>query len=61
VSGCRRKCLMYDVVRLAVEKGVRKGRKEERERIVTLIEQGGSLGDIKKMLSKEKASKRKRV
>jgi len=52
---------MYDVVRLAVEKGVRKGRKEERERIVTLIEQGGSLGDIKKMLSKEKASKRKRV
>jgi len=67
-------------MRLAVEKGVRKGLREGRKKgvaegraagvvegraegrveIVTLIEQGVSLGDIKKMLSKEKPVKKKR-
>jgi flagellar biosynthesis/type III secretory pathway protein FliH len=43
-----------------LEEGLEKGMEKERKRIVSLIEQGVSLDDIKKILSKEKTPKKKR-
>jgi len=42
------------------KEGVAAGRNEERRRIVTLIERGASLDDIKKSLSEKKVPGRKR-
>ncbi|MDR2592059.1 MAG: hypothetical protein LBC59_04560 [Chitinispirillales bacterium] len=43
-----------------MEEGLEKGMEKERKRIVSLIEQGVSLDDIKKILSKEETPKKKR-